>query len=100
MDMCVVAALMRKLDLLGRAGCDLSLFTKSDSMYVLANWNAPKTVSTQCSFTKRGRQWIITASGGVEVESWQVIQKTVLVEGTDRIRTKAMGAKDHLWWWQ
>ncbi len=99
MDLCVAAALIRQHDLLGRSGLDLSLLTKNDSVYTLGNWPAPKTISTQCSFVKSGREWIITASGGVEVESWQVVQKTVPAEGADRLRTKAMGVKGHRWWW-
>jgi hypothetical protein len=37
---------------------------------------APKTVATQSSFLKSGREYIITASGGVDVTSWEVASKT------------------------
>ncbi len=99
MDMCVVAAVMEKHRLIERAGCDISLLTRSDSDLVLESWNAPRTVSTQCSFTKRGREYLITASGGVEIESWQVAENSQVDATVRRLRDEAAGAGDAKRWW-
>jgi hypothetical protein len=37
---------------------------------------APKQVSSKANALKKGRNWIISASGGVEINSWQVADKT------------------------
>ncbi len=99
MDMCVVAALIKKHDLTGRAGCPLPVLSRDDSMFIQATLAAPKTVSTQSSLMKRGREWIITASGGVQVESWLAVQKVAPATDMKPLHTRARGAKDHAWWW-
>jgi hypothetical protein len=72
MDMCVIGALIEKEGLLSKAKLDLPTLLGSDSELKLEKWNSPKTVATQSSFMKSGREYIITASGGVDVTSWQV----------------------------
>jgi hypothetical protein len=99
MDMCVVAALIQKEDLLGRAGLTLPALTGSDAEASLAKWHAPKTISTQCSFVKAGREWIITASGGVDIDSWAVVQKTQLDEKAGQVRGQALAGAEAAWWW-
>jgi len=95
MDLSVIAAVIDKHDLAERAGCDLSGLTKSDA--TLGAWNAPKTVATQCSVTKRGRDYLITASGGVQIESWQVADKSEVDASVSTIYTKS-SKSEGAWW--
>jgi hypothetical protein len=74
MDFCVVAALIDRYDLLGVAGCSLPYLTRDDSPLGTLELHAPQTVATQCSYTKRGSNWIITASGGVEIDGYRVTE--------------------------
>ena len=78
------------------AGCDLSPLTGSDAP--LDSWNTPRSISTQCSFTKRGRDYLITASGGVQIESWQVAEKVQVDPRVKKVYAKA--AKSNGEWWQ
>jgi hypothetical protein len=48
----------------------------SDSTLTHEAFPAPKHVATQSSFLKVGREYIITASGGVEITSWEVASKS------------------------
>ena len=96
MDLSVIAAVIDKHRLAEKANCDLSALTKSD--LVLGSWNTPKTVSTQCSVTKRGREYLVTASGGVQIESWQVADKSKVDEKVTSVYTKAVKTNDN--WWQ
>jgi len=96
MDLSVIAAVIDKHDLAGKANCDLSALTKSD--IVLGSWNTPKTVSTQCSVTKRGREYLVTASGGVQIESWQAAENAKVDEKVMSVYTKAVKTNDN--WWQ
>ena len=95
MDLCVIAAVIDKNNLDEKAGLDLSVL-ESDAITV-GSYDAPKTVSTKCSFTKRGREYLITASGGVQIESWQVADKTQVDPRVAKAYEKAAEAGDS-WW--
>jgi hypothetical protein len=100
MDMCVIAALIKKEGLLEKASLSLPLLTDSNSDLMIDSWNPPKQVATQASATKKGRNWVITASGGVLVESWQVADKSVMDEATGKVRGQAARPADaRHWWW-
>lgn len=98
MDMSVAAALIAKEDLLAKAGCQLPLIADSSSKLGVTSWVAPRFVDTQCSATKRGREYIITASGGVEIASWQVAEKTVESADMEAIRSNAAPKSGSLYW--
>lgn len=95
MDLCVIAAVIDRNNLDEVAGCDLSGLTGTD--VTVDSWNAPKTVSTQCSFTKRGREYLITASGGVQIESWQAAEKSEVDPQLSKVYAKANSTHD-TWW--
>ena len=92
----MIAAVIDKHGLAKEAGCDLSPLTGSDAP--LVSWNTPRSISTQCSFTKRGRDYLITASGGVQIESWQVAEKVQVDPRVKKVYAKA--AKSNGEWWQ
>jgi len=90
MDLCVISALIAKENLLGKAGLEIPTLTGSDGKLALEEgWNAPTSVSTQCSVTHKGAKFIITASGGVEINSWAIADKTVESAAVSQIREKA-----------
>jgi hypothetical protein len=97
MDMCVVAALITKEDLLAKAKLEIPTIANKDSKMELTHWHAPKTVPTQVSVTRGGGEAIITASGGVEITSWQVADKSVENKQVGEIRAKS--AKTGSLWW-
>lgn len=98
MDMCVIAALVTKENLQAKAHCELPELTSAKGRTVLEALPAPKKVATQSSATKRGSNWIITASGGVAVDSWQAADKAELSPAAAAVREKAKAAGDNLWW--
>lgn len=98
MDLCVIAALLQKEGLLDKAHLQLPTLQGQESKFGLVHWHAPKTVATQCSFVKRGGEYIITASGGVEINSWEVASKSVPAPAISAIRTQSLGKTGSLWW--
>jgi hypothetical protein len=86
MDLCVVAALIEKENLLGKANVELPLLASADSPFKHEEWNSPAKVATQSSFLKVGREYIITASGGVEVTSWEVASKSEVSADVKKLR--------------
>ena len=99
MDMCVLAALIEKEDLFGMADCQVPLLTDADSKLGLEKWDPPTTVATQASAIKKGRNWIITASGGVDIDSWKVAGRSVVEPAVKQIQTKATAPSGAAWWW-
>jgi uncharacterized protein DUF1598 len=97
-DMSVVAALIAKEDLLTKANCPLPTMADSESGLGVTSWVAPRFVDTQCGATKKGRNYIITASGGVEITSWQVADKTVESAEVEVVRSKAAPKGTGLYW--
>ncbi len=86
MDLAVTAAIIKKEDLCSTAGCELNALWNDQAGVTLSEFAAPKWVDTQCSLMKRGREWIITASGGVDINSWEVASKTVADKAVEEVR--------------
>ena len=81
------------------ADCQVPLLTDADSKLGLEKWDPPTTVATQASAIKKGRNWIITASGGVDIDSWKVAGRSVVEPAVKQIQTKATAPSGAAWWW-
>lgn len=73
-DLAVVAALIEKEGMLAKAGLDAPTLFAADSPYQPERWSAPQVVNSQGSFVKVGREFVITASGGVELRAWEAVE--------------------------
>lgn len=103
MDMCVVAALFSKENLAAKAKCDLPELTSKAGRTEIVSGAAPKKVATQSSATKKGSNWVITASGGVSINSWEAADKSEIRAAVGETREKskpsaAASAGEGLWW--
>jgi hypothetical protein len=98
MDMAVVGALIVKNDLLKTAGLDLSPMIGDRAVTTRDDFAVPKKVPTIVSYDKQGSRWVVTASGGVEINSWKVADKTETSATIGKARQSAThtGSK---WWW-
>lgn len=98
MDLCVIAALIRKEGLMEKAGCELPTLTMTEMK--LESGDAPKVVPTKCAVTGSGRGMVVLASGGVEINSWQVADKTEVKAEVASTREQASPKASNSWWWQ
>jgi hypothetical protein len=100
MDMAVVAAIIKKEDLPRLAG-DASFPNLMDpnSEFQTEEWFSPQTISTQISHLQIGRNHVITASGGVQLESWEVAENQEVDPEVKTIHTEAAPANVSSWWW-
>lgn len=99
MDMSVVAALIVKEDLLAKANLDLALINGTDNKVSTPTWNVPKTVPAQCSYVRTSRSWIVTASGGIQVDSWSVVAQAETVQELRQSGDAALSRTADRWWW-
>jgi uncharacterized protein DUF1598 len=98
MDLAVVAALLVKEDLPAKTGCDLSLLLDEKRLAV-SEYHVPKTVDSRASLVRRGQDWILSLSGGVQVDSWSVLNRVETSAGLADTRQRAAAEKSQRWWW-
>jgi hypothetical protein len=98
MELAVVGALLVKEDLPRKANCDLSLLL-DESRIAAAEYPVPKSVASRASFVRKGRDWIISLSGGVQVDSWSALEHFETSGELTNSRTAAQRViPDRLWW--
>jgi hypothetical protein len=97
-DLSVVAALIVKEDLTGKAGCRLPALMDASGVDI-ASFPAPREVDTQASLLKKGRNWLISASGGVKVNSRLIVDRVEKTSSLDVIRIRALAREHEEWWW-
>jgi hypothetical protein len=96
-DLAVVAALVEGRQLADRAGLDLQPLLAAP----LPEYDVPRTVPTVATGMKRGSSWVLTASGGVQFQPWEFVDRTVAAADETAVRTTALAAKPAgSWWWQ
>jgi hypothetical protein len=100
MDMAVVAAVIEQEDLKGLANARFPLLTGPDSAVKADEWFAPQSIATQVSHLKVGRDYVITASGGVQLESWEVAKNQDVDPAVKEIHAQVEPATPVTsWWW-
>jgi hypothetical protein len=95
MDLAVIGALIEKERLLDIAGVQLPRLMNDEA---LDRYPAPKQTPTKVSATKKGRQWVMTASGGVEMLPWHIASETETVEKVGDVRKQLSGETQDFWW--
>lgn len=98
MDLAVVAALIDSKGLEQASGCDLSGFRGKKTNLEFTKFGTPVSIDPQCSFIKAGSGWVVSASGGVQIDSWAVADRTEENEKLIDVRTKAAPNGD-VWCW-
>jgi hypothetical protein len=96
MDLAVVGALFVKEGLLERSGLTAP---KLMSEQPLEEYPVPRMVPSQASFTKAGRDWIVSVSGGVQIFPWQVADRTETTADLAQARVEQPSAQ-RAWYWQ
>jgi len=93
MDLSVVAAIIRSEKLNEKVGLEMPAILGLTT----GNYSVPKVVPSECSFVKISGSWLITASGGIQLDSWGVAGKTETVASLADISQKAKTGEN--WWW-
>lgn len=98
-DAAVVAALIRGRQLDRRAGCDLGPLLDAERL-PLPTYAVPATVPAVASGLKKGGNWVLSASGGVQFQPWEFIQDPVAEAKEAETRTRSLATRpaDARWW--
>ena len=98
MDLAVVAALIFHENLAAKAALDLGVLL-DPSAYPTEEFNLPKQVETKVSFIKTSNSYILSASGGVDVNSWADASRQETGDGLDPVRSQVAEGRGKNWWW-
>ncbi|HEY5313904.1 MAG TPA: hypothetical protein VIK18_15350, partial [Pirellulales bacterium] len=99
MDLAVLAALVVKQDLSGKAGYPMPLWL-DDVNLPAAEMVVPRTTDTQVSFARRATFWIVTASGGVQLSLDPIVSSTQSSNQLAPVRQQASRPPEaQNWWW-
>lgn len=99
MDMSIVATVISAHELEQVAGCDFGLLKGESGDLATPSRNTPKTIAPQCSFVKSGTGWVVSASGGVEINPWQVVSQQAKADDSVKVVYAKAAADGQRWWW-
>jgi hypothetical protein len=101
MDLSVVATLIVQEGLADRAGLDLCVLNGCDNSIEMTAYGTPKSLEPQCSFVRGRSGWVATASGGVSVNAFEIVNKRVVDSNVESTRAGALASdRADRWWWQ
>jgi hypothetical protein len=98
MDLALVTAVLASGDLLTRVGLDLPMLL-DDKHLQLAAYEVPKTVASQASAIRKRRAWVVSVSGGVELDVSQPVNAASVEAEVNAARVQASPSGASSWWW-
>lgn len=98
-DLAVVAALIHGRQLDRRAGLDIAPLLDAEKLPVPA-YRVATTVPTIATKLRKGKGWVVTASGGVQFQPWAFATESVEAAELAQSRTAALGPRPaDVWHW-
>lgn len=99
MDLAVIGALISKERLIEKAGLEAHSLLSKEGM-ATASFATPKHVPSIASVVNTKKSYVISASGGVMLDSWQVADRKETSKDIDQTRADAkVAGRDADWWW-
>jgi hypothetical protein len=96
MDMAVVAALITRENLVEKCGWSMPLLMNPDLL--VESYHAPHQVDTQASVVQKGSNWIFSASGGVQLNPFGMVENAAPSQTLSGVRAKSVATTTR-WWW-
>ena len=99
-DLAVVATLISQERLDKKAGIDLSLLSNANDTLQSVTYPEPTAVEPQCSFVRGRAGWVVTASGGVDINGFEVVENQEVDSTLADTKSMAMATTERTtWWW-
>jgi len=98
MDLCVIAALIKSQNLESLAACDLSIILGDASSTQTPKFDFPSSLDPQISLVQSVQGMLVSASGGVMIESWQVATHTQESELVAEARPRGEWSNSDNWY--
>lgn len=98
-DLSVVATLIVQERLDETAGVDLDLLMGRGPEVPVAVFTAPAAISPECSFLRGRKGWIVTTSGGVDVNAFEIVERQAADPTLGAVHGKSAASDSQSWWW-
>jgi hypothetical protein len=98
MDLALATAVVTAGDLLTNVGLELPMLL-DESRLKLAPHRVPKTVASHATALRRSRSWLVSVSGGVDLDVTQAVNAAVVQPDIEEIRRRASPKPTGNWWW-
>ncbi|HVX11251.1 MAG TPA: DUF1598 domain-containing protein [Pirellulales bacterium] len=98
MDLAVIAALILKEDLAAKASLDLSPLLDARA-YPTEAFNVPTQVDTKVSYVHASSAYLLSASGGVELNTWAEASRRETTDDLKEMRDQVAEGRGKSWWW-
>lgn len=95
-DVAIVAALLTKEHLTEKAGHSFPMLLSAE--LPVEQYNAPHHVDSIASIMRKGSNYVITVSGGVQIDSWGAVMKPESSDKLAGVRSSATPPAAG-WWW-
>jgi hypothetical protein len=97
-DLAVVAALIFKENLADKAGLALATILSAEQ-FPTHQYKIPKQIDSKATVVQAKYGYIMSASGGVEINSWAEVANTEVSEDLTPLRAQAEEKRAERWWW-
>ena len=94
MDLAVVGSLIHRQGLLQSSELAIP-YLLSEAR--LASYPIPRSTSSKASFVKKGGDWVISASGGVQILPWEWVDQVEVSTNADGVRQQFAAAPSSFW---
>ncbi len=99
MDLAVVAAIIARHSLCENVKLEIPMIADEQSQVKMPERPVPASVASQCSFTQVRGKWMVTTAGGVQVDSWGVLDIVQVDNSLEALPSRALAnAGDKAWW--
>jgi hypothetical protein len=98
MDLALVTAVLASGDLPAQVGLDLPMLFDETRLQLAAH-RVPKTVASHASALRSGRTWVVSVSGGVELDVPRVVNVADVQAEVRVARMQASPSHTKSWWW-
>ena len=98
MQLALVGALVAHERMADKAGCSLPALMQ-ESVLKTVSLRAPTQVDSSVSMLQKGTNWIISASGGVNISPGQIASQARESSAPAEARVKARNAGNAKWYW-
>ena len=100
MDLCLVAALIESQNLQSLAACDLSGILGDNAQVQTVKLEVAKSLDPQICFLQTAQNMLVSASGGVSIESWYFASNVQENDTIAQAKTSMAKWKDTSSWYQ
>jgi hypothetical protein len=95
MDLAVVAAVVTHYELIKQTGAELPSLTGGNGIRG-PQYHVPATVDSHISVARSRREWIVGVSGGVDLDSWSVLNEPEI----GAVALRKPQSEPSSWWWE